>query len=491
MNYQLQLKGISKTFSSQKVLDNISLNFKSSTIYALLGENGAGKSTLSSIIYGHLPLNSGEIFWENEPISIDSPLKAKQLGISMLFQDFCLFESFSVLENIALSIDYKISLKRLRKRVLHISDTYDLDINHKAIIRDLSAGEKQKVEIVRCLLQDPKFLIFDEPTSVLTSLEVKKLFSILKKLKEDGKCILFISHKLDEVKQICDIGIILKKGKIVNSNFSIKDTSISTMAYQMMGLNIKPYSKHKKYKNQKTILKLSNNSYNLELKKSNILGIAGISGNGQDELMATLAGEILINSDSLTYQNKSIGHWDINKRREEGIVFLPTQKFNMSILPKMSLQENALLGIGNKKDFIKNGLIKYKALKKASQYIIKTFKVKPPHIKNLANSLSGGNLHKFVIGRSIYSNPKVLFVSNPTCGADVESAIFIRDAILELRESGACVLVLSEDLDELFSICDEISVINNNILTKAYSVDKLDVNTINSMMTSKNTKNMG
>ncbi len=491
MKYQLELKNINKSYGDIQANRNINLAIEPASIHALLGENGAGKSTLVNMVYGIVTKDSGHIYWEDKAINISSPIVARDMGIGIVFQHFALFEALSVVENIALGISYMGSMAELTQEVVAIGKQYKLDINPNAVVATLSAGAKQRVEIIRCLLQKPKLLILDEPTSVLTPIEVTNLFTTLRTLKEDGCSILFIGHKLDEIKNICEVATILRHGEFIGK-YQLEDTSTEKLAQLMVGSRISEYTSRKQIKTTKTVLQvlaIDNNenskfrTTNLELKSGNITGIAGIAGNGQDDLLSFLSGETSNKFHKITYNGVDISNHTVRQRNEQGILFVPTERLGRSAVPQMSLIDNALLGVSNKREFVKGGFVNYDILDKFSQNIITKFKVKTPNNKLLASSLSGGNLQKFIVGRTIMQDPKVLIIANPTWGVDISSAIFIRNSILKLRDEGVAILIASEDLDEMFSICDDMAVIKKGELMALNKIKDLSIEKVGLMMT--------
>ena len=486
MQYQLELKNICKTYGNLKANDNISLAIERGCIHALLGENGAGKSTLVNIIYGLITKDSGDIYWQGKKVAITSPIIARKFGIGIVFQHFALFEALNVIENIILGIGYKSSTDTLKKEVIKISQYYNLAINVDALIADLSAGERQRVEIIRCLLQKPKLLILDEPTSVLTPVETTHLFATLNKLTKTGCAILFIGHKLNEIKSICSQATILRHGKFIGV-CDLKTTKISKIAQMMVGSKISEYSTKNNKLAHETILTLKNlnktSKTNISIKSHRIIGIAGIAGNGQDTLLSVLAGEIKDPEQSIEYYGQDISNWNVQKRNKAGILFIPTERLGRSAVTQMNLQENSLLGILNKTQFVKNGLLKSQQILEFTQKIIDNFNVQTAGTKALAASLSGGNLQKFIIGRTLLQKPKVLLIANPTWGVDIGSAIFIRNKLVELRDAGMAILVASEDLDEMFNICDEMTIIKKGQLSAMYDVHDLTIEKVGIMMT--------
>lgn len=492
MEYRLELQNISKKYGSLLANDCVNLKIKRGSIHALLGENGSGKSTLVNIVYGLVNRDGGRILCEGEEVDIRSPVQARSLGIGIVFQHFALFESLSVAENIALGINYAGSIQELTTEIISISQKYELRVYPDSIIAHLSAGEKQRVEIIRCLLQNPKLLILDEPTSVLTPVETDRLFKTLKKLKQENYSILFIGHKLKEVKAHCDEATVLRQGKLIGT-FQLANMQIAEIADMMVSSKMIEYIERKDISDSRVLLKchIKQGSArqskikvdNLELKTGEIVGIAGIAGNGQDELMSILAGEQAASKQALIFDGEAIGHWSVQQRNKANILFVPTERLGRSAVTQISLFDNSLLGVSKLTDFVRNGLIKKSRLSKFTKKIIQDFKVKANGIEDLTSSLSGGNLQKFIVGRTILQIPKVLLIANPTWGVDINSAIFIRNRILQLRDQGVAVLVASEDLEELLSLCDKITVIREGELSKSMPVQSLSIEKIGLMMT--------
>ncbi len=487
-NILLETVGITKTFGDFRANDQIDLRIETGQIHGLLGENGAGKSTLVKIIYGLLSPDGGKVFWKNRQVNIRNPKSARELGIGMVFQHFSLFSALTVLENIKLSMLTSKSNIELSKDIRKISKSYGIPIEPDQLIADLSVGQKQRVEVVRCLLQEPSLLIMDEPTSVLTPQEIIQLFDVLKKLSSEGCSILFISHKLDEIRSLTNVSTILRNGikiKTVNS----KKSSTNELAELMVGKKISKINKIVKQKQNKILLKAEGINRKAEndfatglknikftLNSGKIHGIAGISGNGQDELMEVLTGEWKdINSiRKLELDRIDIRGFSPSKRRASGLGFVPEERNGHSSVTSMTLSENTLLTYHFLKEASKNGIINERYLKKESKNIIKEFDVRVPQDNPLASSLSGGNLQKFVVGREIIKTPKVLVVSQPTWGVDVGAARIIREAFIKLLQRGSSILLISQDLDEIFALSDEISVIYSGKLSQSFPANKID-----------------
>ena len=467
---RLELKGITKAYPAIVANDNISLRVMPGEVHAVLGENGAGKSTLMKIIYGVVKADSGTIAWNGEPVSVANPAHARRLGIGMVFQHFSLFETLTVTENIALAVEGSKDLEALSERVREVSDHYGLPLDPRRLVHSLSVGERQRVEIVRCLLQEPTLLIMDEPTSVLTPQAVQKLFDTLRLLAKEGCSILYISHKLDEIKELCDTATILRGGK-VTGEAKPREESASSLARMMIGKDL-PICEHPEPSEggepRLVVTGLSRpasdqfgtdlDDIDLTVHSGEIVGIAGVSGNGQQEFLAILSGEELANdADAVRIGEQDVGHLDAGRRRDLGLVFVPEERLGRGAVPRMALSYNALL-TGHRLDMVRHGLIRFGEVAAFTDRCVHDFNVMCGGIEAEAKSLSGGNLQKFIVGREILQKPKVLIAAQPTWGVDVGAASAIRRALINLRNQGVAILVVSEELDELFEISDRIAV---------------------------------
>ena len=492
MNSIIKFKEISKSFPGILANDKVTFEITNNSAHALLGENGAGKSTLVKILYGILENDSGSIIYDDKEFIVKSPAEARKLGIGMVFQHFSLFDSLTVAENLILGVDEKISFNKLNNKVKTLSAKYELPIDLQAPITTLSAGEKQRVEIIRILLQDPKLLIMDEPTSVLTPQEVKKLFITLNKLISDGRTILYITHKLEEVIKICNNVTIMRNGKVVETCIA-KNENEKSLATKMLGKKLPDIQKKNHININKNIalkVKSLNKKYNdpflidlknitFEVMEGEIFGIAGIAGNGQSELMSFLTGEeIITNSSSIKFFEHNISNLGPKDRRNLSIAFVPEDRLGHSAIPQLSLSDNVLLSQYGGNNYSKWGIINKKEIIKNTDNIINEFNVITTGNDNYAGSLSGGNLQKFVIGREILTKPKLLIISHPTWGIDAGAELFIRQSLINLAKQGTSIIVISQDLDELIEITDRLSVIykgrlSEPMLTKDISIEKL------------------
>ena len=474
---RLELSGITKKYPSVIANEDVSLSVKRGEIHAVLGENGAGKSTLMKMIYGVTRPDAGVIKWEGRAVQVENPAHARSLGIGMVFQHFSLFETLNVVENVALALPGNPDLGQLAEQITKVSNRYGLPVDPGRLVHALSVGERQRVEIVRCLLQNPKLLIMDEPTSVLTPQAVRKLFDTLRQLAEEGCSILYISHKLDEIQELCHVATVLRDGKVTGHCIPAEETPKS-MASLMIGKEL-PVPEHsvptelgEVCLQLKRLSKVSDDPFGtdlqdieVELRGGEILGIAGVSGNGQQELLYALSGEIPVDdADSIVICGKASGRDMPDQRRQNGMGFVPEERLGRGAVPRMSLTENALL-TAHRADMLRRGMIQFDRIAAFARKCISDFNVKCGGEEHAANSLSGGNLQKFIMGREILLAPKLLVVAQPTWGVDVGAAAFIRQRLIDLRDQGTAILVISEELEELFEISDRIAVIANGQLS--------------------------
>ncbi|MBL4806903.1 MAG: ABC transporter ATP-binding protein [Rhodobacteraceae bacterium] len=493
MSVLLDIRNLSKSYPGVKANDDVSFSIQVGEIHALLGENGAGKSTLVKMIYGLVRPDSGTMALNGEKFAPPKPFFARQKGVSMVFQHFSLFEALTVAENISLGMGVAPNRKELSARIRTVSNEYGLPLDPDRLIGDLSVGERQRVEIIRCLLQNPRLLIMDEPTSVLTPQEVDILFGTLRKLSENGVAILYISHKLDEIRTLCDHATVLRHGKVVDTCIPAEETAKS-MAEMMIGAELE-MPKAKEFSPGDVLLEISGLSLasddpfgtslknvNLSLRRGEVMGIAGVAGNGQDEILAALSGERKVAADMIKLDGASIGNLGPNERRKIGLLTGPEERLGHAAAPAMSLAENAFLTGRIRKGLANKGFMKHRKIADFARQIVEEFDVRTPGIRVAAKALSGGNLQKFVIGREILQDPEVLIVNQPTWGVDAAAAASIRRAIRDLAEGGAAVLVISQDLDELMEISDTFAVLSEGALSKPRLAEGLHVDEIGLMM---------
>ncbi len=489
---RLELSGITRRYPGVIANDRVDLTVRAGEIHAVLGENGAGKSTLVKIIYGVTHPDAGTIRWEGEPVRIANPARARKLGIGMVFQHFSLFETLRVVDNIALVLDGASVGTALAARVRGISAAYGLPLDPWRHVHTMSVGERQRVEIVRCLLQRPKLLIMDEPTSVLTPQAIERLFATLRQLAAEGCSILYISHKLDEIRALCERATVLRDGR-VTGDCDPRRESEASLARMMIGSDL-PQPRHRAASPGQTLLRIdalslaaddpfgtSLDNVGLDVRRGEIVGIAGVSGNGQRELLAALSGERRVRRDAIVIDGAGVGDLGPGARRARGLAYVPEERLGRGAVPEMSLADNALL-TAHAQGLTRHGVVRRDATRAYARATIDAFDVKAPGPDALAETLSGGNLQKFILGREIRQAPKLLVAAQPTWGVDVGAAYAIRQALIDLRDAGAAVLVVSEELDELFDICDRIAVIARGRLSPALDVHATDAARIGILM---------
>jgi simple sugar transport system ATP-binding protein len=466
---RLELIGISKQYPAVKANDKVSLRVAPGEIHAVLGENGAGKSTMMKMIYGAVRPDEGEIRWNGQPVQVASPAQARELGISMVYQHFSLFDTLTAAENVWLGLGKSLTLPEVTARITKVASTYGLDVDPLRPVHTLSVGERQRVEIVRALMTDPKLLILDEPTSVLTPQAVEKLFVTLRQLSNNGCSILYISHKLDEIRALCHNCTVLRGGKVTGEVDPTQETNAS-LSRLMIGSE-PPELRHVQARLGDLALDISKLSLEkqspfgtnlkdiaLQVRAGEIVGVAGVSGNGQQEFMAALSGEDpRAPAGSIRLFGQDIADHSPRHRRKEGLHFVPEERLGRGAVPTLSLADNTLLTRTH--TVSGSGWIKVNEVRRLAEHIINRFNVKAGGSGAAAKSLSGGNLQKFIVGREIDAKPKLLIVSQPTWGVDVGAAALIRGELLKLRDEGCALLVVSEELDELFEICDRLVVI--------------------------------
>ncbi|MEJ0038369.1 MAG: ABC transporter ATP-binding protein [Gammaproteobacteria bacterium] len=487
------MRGIVKRYPTTVANDGIDLTVRVGEIHALIGENGAGKSTLMKIAYGVTRPDEGTLEWEGREVTIASPAAARRLGIGMVFQHFALFETLTVAENIALALDEKTMPSQLATRIREVSAKYGLPVDPDRLTHSMSVGERQRVEIVRCLLQSPRLLIMDEPTSVLTPQAVRKLFETLRRLAGEGVSILYISHKLDEIRELCHTATVLRGGKLVGTA-QPSTSSHAELARMMVGadltecrltprepgavqLNLQGFTKRSLDPFGTTL-----RSVDLQVRAGEIVGIAGVSGNGQKELLASLSGEAPgCEAGSLEIRGTSATSLPPARRRALGLTFVPEERLGRGAVPPMSLAQNALL-TGARNGMVRAGFVSNAASRAFARETIAAFKVKCGSELSAAESLSGGNLQKFIVGRETRLGPKLMVVAQPTWGVDVGAAQLIHQALIDLRDRGVALLVVSEELDELFTLCDRIAVIAQGRLSPPQPTSSLTVEQVGLLM---------
>jgi len=490
---RLALKGITKQYPSVVANDEVDLTVMPGEIHAILGENGAGKSTLMKIIYGVTRPDAGKLLWNGEDVRIENPAAARQLGIGMVFQHFSLFDTLTVAENISLGLPGRHRMSDLERRIEEKAAQYGLHLEPQRHVHTLSVGECQRVEIVRALLGDPQLLILDEPTSVLTPQAVQSLFQTLRQLASEGCSILYISHKLDEIRELCHRCTVMRGGRVTGVCDPRQETDASLSRLMIGGEP--PTVRHGDRAAGSVVLSVRGltlprahpfatplSDISFDVREGEVLGVAGVSGNGQQELLAALAGEDRrLPRDAILFDGRPIGHTSASWRRMRGLGFVPEERLGRGAVPDLSLAQNMLLSHQNPQT-VKRGFIRRRALRSLAGGIIDRFRVKAHGPQAAAASLSGGNLQKYIIGREVTRRPRVLLVAQPTWGVDVGAAAQIRAEILALRDAGCAVLVISEELDELFEISDRLIVMAKGRMSPPISARDASLNLIGRWM---------
>lgn len=482
---RLKLVNVTKRYGSTVANDAISLEVMPGEILSVLGENGAGKSTLMKIIFGSVTPDEGEIYFDGRNVSISSPADARELGIAMVFQHFVLFETLTAKENILLGMPSGTDPCELETEIIEKSRHYGIEVDPNAVVNDLSMGERQRVEILRALLTNPKLLILDEPTSVLSPLALQALFKTLRQLSSEGVSIIFITHKLNEIRELSKHCTVIRSGKVA-ANINPQDMTEQELAKLMIGSDlpeimprpeIKPHPGLKvSFQGEEVGFKSRYPLYGkIDVPCGRIVGVAGISGNGQAELMKAISGEVLLPKNCVSIVGSPAGDLRVKHRRALGLRYVPEQRLGEATVPEMSLESNTLL---TSNLFLAKGFMRNKMIARFTRSVIEKFHVRCGGLKAPAESLSGGNLQKFIVGRELLHNPKVMILNQPTWGVDAGAATLIRNALIRQRSGGSAILVVSEELDELFEICDELVVmsegkISPQVKTKDVSVEEI------------------
>ena len=471
MQTLLAVDGLTKRYPGVLANDAVSLRVGRGEIHALLGENGAGKSTLVKAIYGLVKPDGGTMTMAGAPYAPADPKAARAAGVAMVFQHFSLFDALTVAENVALGMESPPPLRDLADRIRAVSEEYGLPLDPRARVGDLSAGERQRVEIVRCLLQDPRLLVMDEPTSVLTPQEVAVLFATLRRLASEGTAILYISHKLEEIRALCGAATILRGGRVVGTA-DPRATTAAALAERMVGGTLAA-PRARAHDPGDAILEVRGLStrpagpfgtplrdVSFRLLAGEVLGVGGVAGNGQEELVAALSGETRTRPGTVLLEGADVSRAGPDRRRAAGLLAAPEERLGHAAAPDMSLGENAAVTAVRRRGLARRGFVDWAASARFAREVMDRFDVRAPGPGTAARALSGGNLQKFVIGREVLQAPRVLVVDQPTWGVDAAAAAAIRQALLDLAAGGAGVLVVSQDLDELVEISDRFAALN-------------------------------
>ncbi len=497
----LSAAGIGKRFGTVVANDGVNLELRRGEIHALLGENGAGKSTLVKILYGALLPDAGAILWQGQPVHLASPAAARRLGIGMVFQHFSLFEALTVGENIALSLGGRETMRALARRIVAVSTEHGLPVDPARTIADLSVGERQRVEVVRCLLQDPQLIILDEPTSVLTPQEADELFTVLGRLAGEGRAVLYITHRLDEVRRIAHRATVMRRGRVVGTCDPSVETT-RTLARMMIGADltsvVAPTPPDETAPIRLAVRRLNLRrgipfgvdleEVSLDVRAGEVVGIAGVAGNGQAELFQALAGERgTIPPRTMEVDGKDAGGLGVTGRRALGLAFVPEERMGHGVVPQMRLSENVVLTRHRTDPALRRGgTINLDEACAIAERVIIRFGVRSGESDPVAASLSGGNAQKFQVGREIDRRPAVLVINQPTWGIDAGAAVVVRQAIVDLARTGSAVLMISQDLDEVLEISDRVAVMANGRLTPLQPTNTLTPEMIGLMMAGMN-----
>lgn len=472
----LELKNITKTFGSVVANNDVSIKIEKGTIHAIVGENGAGKSTIMRIAYGFYTADSGEIFVDGKLVSIKTPHDAIRLGIGMVHQHFMLVDTMTVAENIILGAETggtaNLDLDKANRDILALSNELRLGVNPKALIEDISVGAQQRVELLKALYRNAELLILDEPTAVLTPQETTDFFNILRLMREQGKTIVIITHKLEEVLAISDNVTVMRDGKVVG-NVKTAETSAKDLARMIVGRDVLLRVEKNDANPGGVVLSVENlsikNAHGDALEKvsfnvraGEIVGIAGIEGNGQTELIEAVAGLVAPSnlSGAIRFGEKDITRLPARQRKELGIAHIPEDRHKRGLLLESDLEENVILGVHYRSPVATAGFLNAAAIESRAAEIIRNFDVRPPNAELPAKALSGGNQQKLIIGREFELNPKLLLVSQPTRGVDIGAIEFIHSKLINLRDTGTAVLLVSAELEEVTALADRLLVIH-------------------------------
>ena len=498
MGYVVEMLNIRKEFPGIVANDNITLQLEQGEIHALLGENGAGKSTLMGMLFGMYRPDKGCIKVKGKEVKISNPNVANELGIGMVHQHFKLVENFTVTENIILGCEPKklfgIDIKGAAKRIEELSKQYGLNVDPYAKIEDISVGMQQRVEILKMLYRNADVLIFDEPTAVLTPQEIEDLIEIMRNLTKEGKSIILITHKLKEIKSAANRCTVIRRGRYIGT-VNVSETSEAEMAKMMVGREVSFSVEKEEAKPKEVVLKMDNlcvknnkkvlglKNFSLEVKAGEIVGIAGVEGNGQTEIVEALTGMRPVESGTITFKNKDITKESIRQRIHDGMAHIPEDRHKRGLILDYTMEDNMVLKVYKNKPFSKNGLINKKEITNYANHIIETFDVRSGEGgKSIARSLSGGNQQKGIIGREVESNPDLLIAVQPTRGLDVGSIEYIHKRLVEQRDNGKAVLLVSLELDEVLNVSDRIAIVNNGELIGIVNANETDENEVGLMM---------
>lgn len=476
MSYVIEMRHIRKEFPGIVANDDITLQVKQGEIHALLGENGAGKSTLMNILFGLYQPDAGEIVVKGRPVKITSPNVAGELGIGMVHQHFMLVDKFTVTENIILGAEPRsggrIDIKTAREKVRALSEQYGLNVDPDKKIRDISVGMQQRVEILKTLYRGADILIFDEPTAVLTPHEIRELIKIMKRLVQEGKSIILITHKLKEIMAVADRCTVIRRGKAI-ATVNVAETNPTELASMMVGRDVAFTVNEEPYQPKEEVLKIVDltvidnrkvkvvDRLNLTVKAGEIVGIAGVDGNGQTELIEAITGLRKAESGKIFLKNIDITNKPVRKIIELGVGHIPEDRHKHGLVLDFSIGDNMVLETYYRPPFAKAGIMNHDKVREHARRLIGDYDVRTPSIDTPARALSGGNQQKAIIAREIDRDPDLLIASQPTRGLDIGAIEFIHKRLIEQRKKGKAILLISLELDEIMNLSDRIAVIYN------------------------------
>ncbi|WP_200411160.1 ABC transporter ATP-binding protein [Virgibacillus salexigens] len=506
MEYVIEMLNIRKEFPGIVANDNITVQLKSGEIHALLGENGAGKSTLMNVLFGLYQPEQGEIHVKGKKVNISDPNVANDLGIGMVHQHFMLVEPFTVTQNIILGSEPtkkgKINLKKAEKEVQELSDKYGLRVDATAKISDISVGMQQRVEILKTLYRGADVLIFDEPTAVLTPQEITELIEIMHALVAEGKSIILITHKLKEIMQVCDRCTVIRKGKGIGT-VNVEDTNVNELASLMVGREVSFKTEKKPAEPKETVLEIKNlivkdtrkvemvKGLNLDVRAGEIVGIAGIDGNGQTDLIEAITGLAKSSSGSIQLNNKKITNLSPRKVTESGVGHIPQDRHKFGLVLDFPIGENMVLRTYYQKPYSKYKVLNYKEIYQKAKTLIAEYDVRTPSVYTKARALSGGNQQKAIIAREVDRSPDLLIAAQPTRGLDVGAIEFIHQKLIEERDKGKAILLLSFELDEILDVSDRIAVIFDGKIVADVHPDETSEQELGLLMAGSKTKEAG
>ncbi|MGG1398413.1 ABC transporter ATP-binding protein [Bacillus salipaludis] len=506
MEYVIEMLNIRKEFGSFVANDNITLQLKKGEIHALLGENGAGKTTLMNVLFGLYQPEQGEIRVHGKPVKISNPNIANDLGIGMVHQHFMLVDKFTVTENIILGKEIttagRIDLKKAEKEVRDISERYGLAVDPQAKISDISVGMQQRVEILKTLYRGAEILIFDEPTAVLTPQEIHELIQIMKTLIKEGKSIIIITHKLKEIMEVADRCTVIRKGKGIGT-VNVSETNPNELANLMVGREVVFKTEKKPPNPKQDVLEVKDllvkdsrgvtvvNGLSLTVRAGEIVGIAGVDGNGQSEFIEAITGLRKADSGSVKVNGKELFGLSPRKVTESGVGHIPQDRHKHGLVLNYPIAENMVLQTYYKKPYSKNGILNFKEIYNKARKLISEFDVRTPSEYALARALSGGNQQKAIIGREVDRNPELLIAAQPTRGLDVGAIEFIHKRLIEQRDNGKAVLLVSFELDEIMNVSDRIAVIYEGKIVAVVNPKETSEQELGLLMAGSNRKEAG